>query len=420
MSIASARAAIRARNQALGALRHCEHMLPPIGSGPLDGLAVSVKDVIEVAGWTTTCNHRPFAERRPVRDAEVVERVRRAGAALVGASTTLEFAYGGFTDQALYGHARNPWNLARSPGGSSAGAAAAAAAGLCDAAIATDTSGSVRGPAALCGVLGLKLTHGSTPARGLYPLADTLDAAGVLARDADVLARVAGVMQARELDARPRIPRRIGWLRGFDEAAGVGGEAASAVQRALDDFADRGAGVCEVATSFPLEIYHAACIGILLHEAWGVHGRRLRAERDGYDPRTWARLAIGAFVSHETYGQALLLRKRLRAEIDGLLEQVEVLVTAAAPAGAGDPAAAPPFGMLDAPFLTTPFSLTGHPAIAMPIGLDRGGMPLSMQLVARMRHEPTLLRAAAAHRRIRPWQTLTPPTEPEHAHVAHP
>lgn len=413
MTVAASRRAITEWNGRLGALRLPDVEEPPL-DGPLSDLAISVKDVIDVRGWRVTGNHRPFADRRADRDAPVVAALRAAGACLMGTSTTLEFAYGGFTEDGLYPPARNPWDLARSPGGSSAGAGAAVAAGLCDAALATDTSGSVRGPAALCGVLGLKPGHGAVSNEGIFPLADSLNVAGVLARDPQVLARVLTPMLGRPVEATPATPRRIGWLRGFGADAGVTPVVARAMGRALDDFARAGAEVVEATPAHSLQEYHAACIVSLLYEAWAAHGERLRTEREGYDPRTWARLALGAFVNREAYDDAMALRAILRTEIDGLLAGADLLVTAGAPAPAGDPGAAPPFGMLRDRFLAAPFSATGHPAMTMPIGFcDDSGLPLSLQAVSRFGEESRLVGLAALHRTLRPWQTMRPPFEKE-------
>jgi aspartyl-tRNA(Asn)/glutamyl-tRNA(Gln) amidotransferase subunit A len=406
MGVPESYAAIHRWNDRLRALRLPDAPEPSL-AGPLSGLAVSVKDVIDVAGWCNTANHRGFAERRASVDAPVVAALRLAGAHLIGTSTTLEFAYGGFTDEGLYPPARNPWRLDRSPGGSSAGAAAAAAAGMCDASLATDTSGSVRGPAACCGILGLKPGHGSISNAGIEPLADSLNVAGVMARRADVLARVAGVMLGRPLAHAPAMPRRIGWIRAFDADAGVASPVAEAVQRALNDFREAGATVVEAAPRSTLQAYHAACVITLLYEAWESHGRRLQDNRDDYDPRTWGRLALGAFIPLDRYTAAMATRTRLRREIDALFEDVDLLVTAGAPAAAGAPGAAAPFGMLTERFLLSPFSSTGHPALTMPIGFDEG-LPLSLQVVAPHNEESRLTSLAAAHAHIRDWQAMTP------------
>jgi len=278
MTIASSHAAIEKCNLRLNALREAERPIAPRCDGELRDLALSVKDVIYVKGWAITCSHRPFAGRRPTRDAVVV-------------------------------------------------------------------------------------------------------------------------------------------ARSFDTEAGTEPEVMDAVEAALSDFERMGAAVCEAAPASSLRLYHAACIIVLLYEAWRAHRKRLRSVRSGYDPRTWARLALGAFISQSSYRKALALRVALRAEIDELFAGFDVLVTAGALAPAGNPSAAAPFGMLSTVFLTTPFSLTGHPALAMPIGFDRGGLPLSMQLVAPFRRESVLLAAAAAHRTLRPWQLMMPSLEEESARV---
>ena len=416
MSIRRCLTAITDWNPTLRALRLPDADEPIAPQGCLTGLAISIKDIIDVQGWTITCNHRPFENRRCTEDADVVAMLRKAGAHFVGASTTLEFAYGGFTGQGIYEPARNPWSLDVSPGGSSAGAGAAVAAGMCHAAIATDTSGSVRGPAAYCGVLGLKPGHGSVSVGGIHPLAESLDTIGVLARDVEVLGRVAGVILERDFSSAPVQPRRIGWLAGFDAAAGVHPSVSAAVTQALDDFRTGGSEVVTLEPKHQLATYHAACIVSLLHEAFRIHGYRLRAEASGYDPRTWSRLALGAFVSTDVYESAMRLREVLRQEIDALFKDVDVLVTAGASAAPASPGKAAPFGMLCERFIASPFSATGHPALAMPIGFDRNGLPLSMQIVAPFGAEEVLVQTAALHGLLRPWQNTRPPLKNRSLH----
>lgn len=408
MTIERCRAAIATWNPSLRALRLPDDEEPVAHRGPLKDLAISIKDIIDVKGWTITCNHRPFADRRCTGDADVVAKLRKAGAHLIGAATTTEFAYGGLTDQGLYKPARNPWSPDVSPGDSSAGAGAAVAAGMCHAAVATDTSGSVRGPAAFCGILGLKTGHGSVPARGIYPLAPSLDTPGVLARDPAVLGRVASVILERQLSTAPAAPGRIGWLAGFDEEAGAQPVVKAAMKRALDDFRSCGSKVMILDPQHNLATYHAACVVSLLHEAFNTHGRRLRTEADGYDPRTWSRLTLGAFVSTSTYEAAMRLREVLRREIDDLFNEVDILVTAGAAAPPANPKHAAPFGMLRERFLESPFNATGHPAMTMPIGFDGSGLPLSMQLIAPFGAEDILLQVAAQHGQLRSWQETLP------------
>lgn len=393
MSFAESLTRINRDNGQLGALAFVDPAPLPGVEGVLADLTVSVKDVIDVRGWPITCNHRPFRDRRSTCDAAVVEGFRRNGASLVGASATLEFAYGGYSDGALYSPARNPWALDRSPGGSSCGAGAAVAAGLCDIAIATDTSGSVREPAALCGVLGLKPSHGSISVDGVYPLAPSLDVVGLLARDAQVLAKAASVALRRKVELEP-FPVRIGWLHDFDKAAGVVPGVKDALEASFRLLQKGGVSIEAIKVGHGLRDYHKACIISLLTEAWNIHGYRLRTERDGYDPLTWSRLALGGFVPQAAYIDAMNLRRDLRSEIDAALNSFDLLATAGAPAPAEPLDEIGPFGMLHQSFLTSPFSATGHPALVIPIGFDRSGLPLAMQLIAPHGQEQRLIAAA--------------------------
>jgi aspartyl-tRNA(Asn)/glutamyl-tRNA(Gln) amidotransferase subunit A len=396
-------------NDRLRALRRPDRPQSCAPEGPLADLAISFKDVIDVAGWTISCNHRPYSGRRPEHDAAIVGALRRAGAGFAGTSATLEFAYGGFSDRALYPPARNPWNLQRSPGGSSAGAGAAAAAGLCDASVATDTSGSVRGPAAYCGVLGLKLGHGRVSMEGIHPLAPSLDCVGILARDLDPLARIGSTLCRRDLLMPDAPPRRIGWIAQFDASAGVTPQVAMACERALAQFAAQGVEIRPVRPLHDLKAYHAACIIILLHEAWRIHGPRLRSEREGYCPTTWARLAVGAAISERDYAAALALRERLRADLDLILSEVDLIATAAAPSAAPRVGATPLFSMLEQQFLTAPASVTGHPALSLPIGFDDDDMPLALQLVSARDREDCLVQAVQLYRGATDWHRRWPP-----------
>lgn len=383
--------------------------------GPLHGIPVAIKDIIDVAAMPTTCHSRLLRDNRAAGDAAVVARLRAAGAIVMGKLATWEFAYGGPSLDLPFPPARNPWNLARQPGGSSSGSGAALAAGFVPLALGTDTGGSVRHPAAACGIVGLKPTLGSLPLDGVFPLAWSLDTVGPMARSVADVALLQSVLsdqtEIAHIGEAGLSGLRIGYIRHFhdqdmiaDSDVGTGLDAAALCLQQL------GAKVRDV--TLPALGQFSAATRIILHcEAWTIHRDWLRTRPEDYGRITRQRLATGAFLSAEAYLRAGQARAWLTAQVDAAFAEFDLLLCANAldPAGPVAPTAdGKPVNIRQA---RTPFSLTGNPAISLMTGISRDGLPLSLQLVAKRYQERLLLQAAAAYENATGHHQMRPPLD---------
>ena len=359
--------------------------------GPLDGVPVGIKDVIDVAGLPTRCHSRTTSDAPATWDAAIVAQLRAAGTVIIGKLATHEFAIGGPTFDLPYPPARNPWNLDHHPGGSSSGAGAAVAAGLVPLAIGTDTAGSVRNPASACGIVGLKPGRGVLALAGIVPLAWTLDHVGLLTRGVEDMAIAAAVL---DIDVSSSQPSRIGYVRHFHEQD----MAASAdVAGALDRVAEvLGAQTIDLP---PLGDFALVNRVILQSEGFAAHADRFRDRPEDLSALTRTALLAGAFTSAETLIAAHRRRGVLTAAVQAVFTDVDILLTASSLEPAcriDDPAEIARTYMLQA---RSPFNVTGHPALAMLAGLSADGLPLSVQFVSRMGEEGRLLAVAAAWER---------------------
>jgi aspartyl-tRNA(Asn)/glutamyl-tRNA(Gln) amidotransferase subunit A len=373
-------------------------------AGPLSGWPVAVKDLIDVAGVPTRCGSGVLTGALPAReDAAVVARLRAAGAVVVAKTHTHEFGYGPTGDVAVEGPCHNPHDPQRITGGSSGGSAAAVAAGLVPLAVGTDTGGSARIPAALCGVVGLKPARGTLPTTGVFPLAETLDHIGLLGADIDTVAVAFGALTGRRID--PRVPidgivvgRPVdSYWRVHDPAI------ATAVDRAADALSDAGAALREV--HLPgideLAASYRVIVGV---EAHTTH-RDWLAQRPGdYQPATAARLQAAATHTVTDYVTAQRTRRRLAAELTTrmLAEGIDLLLVATTPLRAtpiGDRQVDGPDGdqveispsLLS---LTLPFNLLGWPAVSVPAP-EVTGLPAGIQVAAVRGGEQAVLAAGA-------------------------
>ena len=368
--------------------------------GPLGGVPVAVKDNMDVAGLPTTCQSRALAGAPPAaRDAEVVARLRLAGAIVLGKLAMEEFAVGDQPPDGPGPVTRNPWDVRRTSGGSSNGSGAAVAAGLVPAALGTDTGGSVRNPAATCGVVGMKPTFGRLPVGGVFPLAPSMDHIGILTRNVvdNALVLAALGVDLGTPDPRAVTGMRVGLLRHFyTRDLPASREVVEAVEAAADVLRGLGATVVEVEVA-PLREFRACGDAILAAESHAVHRDRLAVRPGDYSPLTRRLLQAGASLDDAALDDALRRREVLRVGLTEVMEDLNLLVTAVSPATAC---------RLDDPkgieassngSMRLPFNVTGNPAMALPIGFDRGGLPLSLQLVGKPLGEKAMYAAAAAY-----------------------
>lgn len=390
--------------------------------GPMHGIPYGAKDIIDTAGTLTSCQSRLRPDAVPDTDADLIARLAEAGAVLLGKTATIEFATGGPCEDTLFPPARNPWDLDRVPGGSSSGSGASVAAAMCRMAVGTDTGGSIRGPAALCGVVGIKPTYGRVSRRGVHPLSFTLDNAGPLAatiEDAAIaLGAMAGFDPLDPASADEPVPDftaslasgagglRVGFVQGWMDGADP--DVAAALENAVSLLGDLGATVETVA--LPDEaIYHACGRTILLAECYAIHEHDLITRPELYGRPTRERLMVGAFVRGSDYVEAMRMRRQMAIELNNsVFRRYDVLLTPAAlkPAPRFDSLGDDPLSI--AGMMTIPFNVTGNPAMTMPCGFSADGLPLSMQIVGRSFDEATMFRLGHAYEKAAGWTARKP------------
>jgi len=372
--------------------------------GPLHGRTISIKDLIDVKGMVTTAASRVLDPHPALTDAPVVARLREAGAVIIGKCNLHEFALGTTSDESAFGATHNPRDLARSAGGSSGGSAAAVAAGLCWASIGSDTGGSIRIPAAACGVVGLKPGFGEISTAGVVPLSVSLDHLG------PITSSVADAWDIYEAIADRTPPSRVlrqvaslqfGVLGGYFLER-VDSEVEARFREALDRLRSAGVRVSH------LSIAHTAGIartyaGVALPEAYAYHARMLEQRPDGYSEGVRTRLLTGRNISAADYIEAQGVRGRLRNEVDRALRTCDALVLPTLPIPApllgsstvsvgGSEEPVRPLTLR----LTQLFNLTGHPAISVPCDDTATGLPCGFQLVGRRHQTSELLGIALA------------------------
>jgi aspartyl-tRNA(Asn)/glutamyl-tRNA(Gln) amidotransferase subunit A len=391
--------------------------------GLLHGIPIGLKDLIDTAGTRTTAASGVFKDRIPTEDAEVVRRLRAAGAIILGKQNLHEFAYGGSSMISFFGEIHNPWDTSRVAGGSSGGSAASVAAGLGFAAVGTDTGGSVREPASFCGVVGIKSTYGRVSARGVIPLSWSLDHIGPLTNsveDAAVLLQILAGYDpgdpsgidvpvgdfANHLDRFPN-KLRIGVPRAFffDE---LHPDVAQATESAIQVFAGLHAEIRDVKLDVPTDRT------VLTSEAWAYHEPLVTRSPELYQPATLARIQSAANTSAAV---ALRARRELEARrhaIRATFEEVDILLTPTVPIPPptiGD-LKAHPDQLRPAELLmlrnTRPFNEWGIPAISVPCGFTKDGLPIGLQLAAAPWREDVVLQAARAYEQATDWHKKMP------------
>ena len=405
---------------AMRAAQQAQHELEAGRSrGPLHGIPIGIKDIIDVAGLPTTAHSKILVNNIARTDAAVVQKLRQAGAIILGKLSTHEFAIGGPSFDLPFPPARNPWNPDHHPGGSSSGSGAGVAAGFFPLALGTDTGGSVRNPASACGIVGLKPTYGLVSRRGVFPLSFTLDHVGPMTRtiadNALLLNAIAGhdpadpgsaATQAhgfgRLLDRGVR-GLRIGFVRHFHERdLSAHPEVATALEEVVRVLQSEGAQI-DTVTLPTLTEFAGINRVILCSEAWSIHAPWLRERPGDYGQLARRRLLPGAFMTAGDYVGAQRRRGEVIAAVEDLFRDYDVLLCASS---------MDPSSRLDDAEETartyprqarTPFNVTGHPALAMMAGLSRGGLPVSVQFVGRYFEDATVLRVATAYERATEW-----------------
>jgi aspartyl-tRNA(Asn)/glutamyl-tRNA(Gln) amidotransferase subunit A len=386
--------------------------------GPLHGVPVALKDLIDTAGVRTTAASALYKDRIPTQDAEVVRRLRQAGAVIVGKNNLHEFAYGGSSLVSYFGDMHNPWDVGRIAGGSSGGSAASIPAGLAYAALGTDTGGSIREPAALCGCVGMKATYGRVPSRGVIPLAASLDHVGPLAASvmdaAVVLQAIAGYDAADITTADMPVIDYVSALKKDAKSLRVGvprayffedldPEVASAMEHALHGFETLVLQVKEIPLDVPTDRT------LLSAEAYAVHAEAVVKSPELYQPETLRRIRSGEKVTTPEYIQRRRELEEARRKINNVFADVDVLVTPTTPMPAPTIAElrANPDALRPAELRllrnTRPFNSWGLPAISLPCGFTQSGLPIGLQIAGPHWREDLVLRLAHAYEQATAW-----------------
>lgn len=384
--------------------------------GPLHGVLIGVKDIIDVAGYPTRCGSPLYPDAPVETDADVITRLRDAGALVAGKTTTHELACG-----VVSGPASNPWNTDHVPGGSSGGSGVAVSAGLVPIGLGSDTGGSVRIPAALCAVVGHKPTYGLVSLSGVEPLSGSLDHLGPLGATVADCAHALTVLAANGTDYTSELGHGIAGMRFgvLTEApfAPIQPDVEAAFHTAVDVLRSLGA------DCFPVEIpelEHALAVefGIIPLEAYTYHQRSLRERGLDIDPSIRTLLTAGAVLPHSLFRRASAARVRIaQAMADAMTaHDADAFVTPTLPATASSKAQSEHrYGDAVEDITTSyvrttaPFNLSGQPAISVPCGFDRSGLPIGLQIATRAGADALALRVAAAYERQTPWSSRTPP-----------
>lgn len=379
--------------------------------GPLHGVPIAIKDLIDTAGVRTTAASALFADRRPTEDAEVVLRLRRAGAVLIGKNNLHEFAYGGSGLISHFGEMRNPHNHKHITGGSSGGSAAAVVAGMCYAAIGTDTAGSVREPAALCGCVGLKPTYGRVSSRGVIPLASSLDHVGPLTRsvaDAGIMLQAIAGYDAGDIGSQDvAVDDYLGGMQQPISTLRIGiprehfyedlqPEVSDAVENAVNKVRRVAKEVKDVQLEVPTDRT------LQMAESYAYHAEFAKTTPDLYKPETLRRILAGEQISAAAYIHHRAALQTERRSILQIFGEVDLLMTPTTPIAAprisdltADPDALRP-AEIKLLRNTRPFNVWRLPTISIPCGSDQNGLPIGLQIAGAPWREDLVLRFAHA------------------------
>ena len=389
----------------------------------LHGVPYCLKDIFDTAGIRTTAMSKLLADNVPVRDSRCQEKLASAGGVLLGKNATWEFAHGGPSWDVLFPPARNPWDRTCSPAGSSSGSAAAVAAGFAPATLGSDTGGSIRGPAAACGIAGLKPTYGLVSRRGVLPNCFSQDHVGPLAWTTEDVAILLHVIAGHDPEdpgsADVAIPDYSAALTGnvkglvigvptqwLEKEAPPSAATMAAFEAALNVFRGLGASVRPV-TLPPIEQFDDAKKTLAISELFTIHAADLRTRPELFGASLRYRIIAGGLVRAEDYIQAMRLRTDLARSLQAVLATVDLLMLPT-----GEPARklepVHPSTLFTQPSLMAAFNVGGNPALSVCSGFDARGLPFSLQIVGRLFDEPTVLRAGDAYEKATPWRDKRP------------
>ncbi|MEE9204980.1 MAG: Asp-tRNA(Asn)/Glu-tRNA(Gln) amidotransferase subunit GatA [Nitrospirales bacterium] len=416
---------------------------------PLMGMPLAIKDNICTEGVLTTCASRMLGTFVPPYDATVIARLRGQGYLLLGKTNLDEFAMGSSTENSAFGPSRNPWNLGYVPGGSSGGSAAAVAADECVAALGSDTGGSIRQPAACCGVVGLKPTYGRVSRYGLVAFASSLDQIGPITKDvadaAVLLNVIAGHDPQDSTSADLSVPDYTRALKKKDVkklkigvpreyfAEGLDPEVEQAVRAALDQLNELGGEIIDVSlpmtgvaiatyyviataeASSNLARYDGVKYGLRSKQAKDLLEMYMKTRQEGFGPEVKRRIMLGTYTLsagyyEAYYGKAQAVRTLIRRDFDAAFQEVDLIVTPVMPTPAfklGEKIE-DPLQMYLSDIYTISVNLAGIPAISLPCGFSKVGLPIGLQILGRPFQEETVLRAAYAYEQATNWRTRRP------------
>ncbi|MFN8381439.1 MAG: amidase [Anaerolineales bacterium] len=401
-----------------------QNALPQSGSVPLQGIPIAVKDLYNTKGIRTTGGSKFFEENIPTEDAFVVQKIKKAGGQIIGKTNTHEIALGVTNNNPHFGACRNPWDITRTPGGSSGGSAVAVSTGMAIAAVGTDTGGSIRIPAALCGVVGLKPTYGRVSLRGILPLSWNLDHAGPITRkveDAALMLQVMGGYDDQDPTCVKTLPgdysshlmdsmveRKVALAVGNFIEEVTDPEILEAIRKAAKVLEEQGVIVTELNVDFLRE---AAQANALMTQADGAafHRERLKEHPDWFGADVRQRLETGAAFTSSEYALARRTQVEIRRKCELLFDQFDVLILPTTPIAApvleGENAVERARQLTR---FTSPFNLTGLPALTVPCGFTSENLPIGLQIVSRPWNESGVLRAGYAYQQATAWHKMKP------------
>jgi aspartyl-tRNA(Asn)/glutamyl-tRNA(Gln) amidotransferase subunit A len=415
------------RDEALEQARTAEaEILSGSYKGPLHGIPIALKDLYDTAGVRTASGSRVDLARVPTEDCTAYARLKAAGTVLLGKLAMHEFALGGPDWTTPFEPARNPWNLDHITGGSSSGSGSSVAAGQAMGALGSCTGGSIRGPASLCGIVGLKATYGRVSRAGVVTLSWSQDHCGPMTWTVEdtayMLQAMAGYDPKDPTTSTAPVPDYSRSLREdvrgltigvprhffFSDDPHVNPEVVSTVERGLEALQELGANLQEV-TIPSLEYVRPANVVIMLSEAYAYHEPNLKARAEDFGEIVRGRFRIGGMLNASDYLQAQRCRQWIKREVAEVMRGVDLLVTPTMTQPAAAFEGYDPASTVRGPSFTAPFNVTGLPAISVPCGFTVNGLPIGMQIVGKPFDEPAVLQAAYTYQQYARWYDRRPP-----------